>query len=120
MGGRRVPRIVREAFRRMSHVAFLDESEFFRTPTVQRTLAPRGRMPVLAAWDRRDRLSAISAITRSPVATRPNPYFEVNPHTIYLHRAGDGVPGRPAPAGASCPTVLPKCPPRKPPTIPIA
>ena len=80
--GDEFPRIVRDAFRRDAHLVFLDESGFFLTPTVRRTLAPRGQTPVLAAWDRRDRLSAISAITLSPVAARPNLYFEVYPHHI--------------------------------------
>jgi transposase len=66
--GDEFPRIVREAFRRRAYLVFLDESGFFLTPTVRRTLAPRGKTPVLAAWDRRDRLSAISCITLSPVA----------------------------------------------------
>ena len=84
--GDEFPRIVREAFRRRAHVVFLDESGFFLTPTVRRTLAPRGKTPVLDAWDRRDRLSAISAITLSPVAARPNLYFEVYPHTIHAEQ----------------------------------
>ena len=65
--GDEFPRIVREAFRRQAHLVFLDESGFFLTPTVRRTLAPRGQTPVLEAWDRRDRLSAISCVTVSPV-----------------------------------------------------
>jgi transposase len=77
------PRILREAFRRQSHLVFVDESGFFLTPTVRRTLAPRGRTPVLEAWDRHDRLSAISCITVSPVAGRPNLYFRVLPHNIH-------------------------------------
>ena len=36
------------------------------TPTVRRTLAPRGRTPILKSWDRHDRISAISAVTVSP------------------------------------------------------
>src|ERR1700722_9158510 len=52
--GDEFPRIVREAWRRKAHLVFLDESGFFLTPTVRRTLAPRGKTPVLAAWDRRD------------------------------------------------------------------
>jgi transposase len=81
--GDEFPRIVREAFRRRAYLVFLDESGFFLTPTVRRTLAPRGRTPVLEAWDRRDRLSAISAITVSPVAGRPGLSFEVLPHHVH-------------------------------------
>jgi transposase len=50
----------------MAHLVFLDESGFMLTPTVRRTLAPRGKAPVLHSWDRHDRISAISAITVSP------------------------------------------------------
>jgi transposase len=78
--GDEFPRIVREAFRRRAYIAFLDESGFFLTPTVRRTLAPRGRPPVLEAWDRRDRWSAISCITLSPVAGRPGLYFDLLDH----------------------------------------
>ena len=81
--GDEFPRIVRDAFRRKAHLAFLDESGFYLTPTVRRTLAPRGKTPVLAAWDRRDRLSAIRAITLSPVAAHPNLFFEVFDHTVH-------------------------------------
>lgn len=76
------PRIARETKARRAHLVFLDESGFFLTPTVRRTLAPRGRTPVLAAWDRRDRLSAISAITLSPVRAKPDLDFELYPHSI--------------------------------------
>jgi len=84
--GDEFPRIAREAFRRRAHLVFLDESGFFLTPTVRRTFAPRGQTPVLAAWDRRDRLSAISAITVSPVAARPNLFFEVFDHTVHAEQ----------------------------------
>src|SRR5687768_1739485 len=49
--GDEVPRIVREAFERQAHLVFLDESGFQLTPSVRRTLAPRGKTPVLEAWD---------------------------------------------------------------------
>jgi transposase len=71
------PRIAREAQGRGAHLVFLDESGFFLTPTVRRTWAPRGRTPVLDAWDRRDRISAISAITVSPRSRRLNLSFDL-------------------------------------------
>ena len=80
--GDEFPRIVREAWQRSAYLAFLDESGFFLTPTVRRTLAPRGRRPVLDAWDRRDRWSAISCVTLSPVAGRPGLYFDLLDHNI--------------------------------------
>jgi transposase len=80
--GDEFPRIVREAFCRRAYLVFLDESGFFLTPTVRRTLAPRGKTPVLDAWDRRDRWSAISCVTVSPVAGRPGLYFDLLDHNI--------------------------------------
>jgi transposase len=81
--GDEFPRIVREAWKRSAYIAFLDESGFFLTPTVRRTLAPRGKTPVLDAWDRRDRWSAISCVTLSPVAGRPGLYFDLFDHNIH-------------------------------------
>lgn len=73
------PRIAHEAQKRHAHLVFLDESGFMLTPTVRRTWAPRGQTPVLECWDRRDRVSAISAITVSPVQRRLNLYFDLLP-----------------------------------------
>jgi transposase len=78
--GDEYPRILREAFERQAHLLFWDESGFFLTPTVRRTLAPRGKTPVLLAFDRRDKLSAISCISVSPVAARPGLHFELLDH----------------------------------------
>jgi hypothetical protein len=71
------PRIVREAYRREAHLVFLDESGFQLTPTVRRTLAPRGQTPVVRCCDRRDRVSAISAITLSPQRAQTHLYFRL-------------------------------------------
>lgn len=51
-------------------------------PTVRRTWAPRGETPVLACWDRHDRLSAISALTVSPQRKRLGLYFDIVDHNI--------------------------------------
>ena len=71
---------------RKAHLVFLDESGFLLTPTVRRTMATRGQTPVLAAWDRRDRLSAISAVTVSPVTGRPNLFFRIFPHHVHAEQ----------------------------------
>lgn len=71
------PRIARRAEARGAHLVFLDESGFMLTPTVRRTWAPRGKTPVLDAWDRRDRISAISSITVSPKSRQLNLYFDL-------------------------------------------
>jgi transposase len=81
--GDEFPRIVREAWRREAYLVFLDESGFFLTPTVRRTLAPRGKTPVLDTWDRRDRWSAISCVTVSPAAGRPGLYFDLLDHNAH-------------------------------------
>src|SRR5262245_17990595 len=82
-----LPRVLREAWGRRAHLVFLDESGFQLTPSVRRTLAPRGRTPVLDAWDRRDRISAISCLTLSPVAGRPGLYFHLLPANATAHAA---------------------------------
>jgi transposase len=69
------PRILREAFRRKAHVAFLDESGFMLQPLVRRTLARRGQRVFLRCSARHDRISAISCVTLSPQAMRVGPYF---------------------------------------------
>lgn len=44
-------------------------------PLRRRTWAPRGQTPILRAWDRRDRLSTIGALTVSPRRRRLSLYF---------------------------------------------
>ena len=46
-------------------------------PTVRRTWAPKGKTPILKSYDRRDRLSAISAVTVSPKRKRLGLYFDI-------------------------------------------
>lgn len=83
--GDELPRIIREAFARKAHVAFLDESGFQLNPSVRRTLAPCGQTPVLEAWDRRDRISAISCVTLSPLLAHPGLYFRLLPVNRNAH-----------------------------------
>jgi transposase len=73
------PRIVRESWQRDATMVFLDEAGFMLTPTVRRTLAPRGQTPVLPAWQRHDRISAISCVTLGVNQERPGLYFELMP-----------------------------------------
>lgn len=56
-------------------------------PTVRRTWAPRGQTPIHYSWDRRDRLSAISAITASPQRRRLGLYFGLSDQNINADRA---------------------------------
>jgi transposase len=73
------PRILREAQQRGAHLAFLDESGYFLLAAVRRTWGPQGQTPIVPAWDRRDRISVISAITVSPVRQRLNLCFRLLP-----------------------------------------
>jgi len=73
------PRIAQAAQQRGAHLVFLDESGFMLNPSVRRTWAPRGATPVLDAWDRRDRISAISSISVSPKTRRLNLHFDLLP-----------------------------------------
>lgn len=52
-------------------------------PVVRRTWAPTGQTPIQYSWDRRDRLSAISAITVSPVRRRFGIYFHIYSQNIH-------------------------------------
>jgi transposase len=79
------PLVARDAQARGAHLVFLDESGFMLTPTVRRTWAPRGRTPVLDAWDRRDRISAISSLSISPVARRVNLHFDLLSDNANVH-----------------------------------
>jgi len=51
-------------------------------PVVRRTWAPRGQPPIHYSWDRRDRLSVISAITVSPERRRLGLHFDIHDHNI--------------------------------------
>ncbi len=51
-------------------------------PVCRRTWAPRGQTPVLRQWDRRDRLSAISALTVAPRRRRFGLYWALYRHNI--------------------------------------
>ena len=84
------PRIAREAFARGAHLVFLDEAGFQLTPCLRRTWAPRGQTPILEAWDRRDKISAISCVTVSPRSRRLNLYFDLLPDNASV-RAEDVV-----------------------------
>ncbi len=77
--------IIRRARRRKAHLVFLDESGFMLTPTVRRTLAPRGKTPILKSWDRHDRISAISAVTVSPKRRRLGLDFRLLPDDANAH-----------------------------------
>ncbi|MFO0887904.1 MAG: transposase [Isosphaeraceae bacterium] len=80
-----MPRIIEEAGARRAHLVFLDESGFQLAPVVRRTYAPRGKTPIVEAWHRKGRISAISAVTVSPVRRKPNLYFRLLPDNTNAH-----------------------------------
>ena len=51
-------------------------------PVVRRTWAPKGQTPIHYSWDRRDRLSVISAITASPKRRHLGLYFDIHADNI--------------------------------------
>jgi transposase len=69
------PRILREAWRRKAHIAFLDESGFMLMPLVRRTLARRGKRVFMRCSAKHDRVSVISCVTLSPQARHVGLYF---------------------------------------------
>ncbi|MFH1371598.1 MAG: transposase [Planctomycetota bacterium] len=68
-------------------MVFADESGFMLQPTVRRTWAPKGQTPIHYSWDRRDRLSVISAITLSPQRRHMGLYFTVFDQNITADEA---------------------------------
>jgi transposase len=69
------PRILRDAWRRAAHIAFLDESGCMLAPLVRRTLAPRGERVKLGCSAKRDKISVISCVTLSPRAMPVGLYY---------------------------------------------
>jgi transposase len=61
---------------------FADESGFQLIPTVRRTWAPQGQTPLIHHWDRRDKVSAISAITVSPRRHQLGLSLHVHPNNL--------------------------------------
>ena len=61
---------------------FADETGFMLQPVVRRTWAPRGQTPIHYSWDRRERLSAISALAVSPQRRRLGLHFVLLDHNV--------------------------------------
>ena len=60
-------------------------------PTVRRTRAPKGQTPIHYSWDRRDRLSVISAIKVSPKRRYLGLYFAIQDSNICADNFEDFV-----------------------------
>ena len=61
---------------------FLDESGFLLIPNVRKTWAPIGCTPTVRHSYRRDKLSAISAVSVSQARTRMGLYMHLHPDNI--------------------------------------
>jgi transposase len=61
---------------------FLDESGFLLIPNVRKTWAPIGCTPTVRHRYQRDKLSAISAVSVSPVRPRVGLYMHLHPANI--------------------------------------
>jgi len=61
----------------LTPLVFLDESGFMLQPLRRRTWAPSGQTPLQKAWDRHERISAISVICVSPLQHRLSHYFQL-------------------------------------------
>jgi transposase len=58
-----------------AHLVFVDESGFLLIPSVHKTWAPRGQTPIIRHRYRRDKVSAISGLSVSPVRRRLGLYW---------------------------------------------
>lgn len=75
----------KKARRLNAHLVFLDESGFLLIPNVRRTWAPRGQTPLLRHRYRRDKISAISAVTLSARRRRLGLYVHFHPDQNITH-----------------------------------
>lgn len=72
----------KKARRLSAHLVFVDESGFLLLPNLKRTWAPRGATPVVKHRYRRDKVSAISAVTVSPQRHRLGLYIHFHTSNI--------------------------------------
>ena len=63
------PALVQKARRLGLHLIFVDESGFYLLPSVVKTYAPRAHTPILGAWQTRDHLSVMGALTLNGLHT---------------------------------------------------
>jgi transposase len=70
----------KSAQRRRAHLVLIDESGFLMSPLVRRTLAPRGKTPLLKTkGSHRDKVSLVAALSISPKRHRLGLYWRSYP-----------------------------------------
>jgi len=81
----------KSARRQRAHLVLIDESGFLMSPLVRRTLAPRGRTPILKTTAaRREKVSVTAALTISPRRQRLGLYWRTYPRSfVNSQRAAD-------------------------------
>jgi transposase len=57
------PELLERAWRERRSLVFVDESGFYLLPGVVKTYSPEGKTPVIRAWQTRDHLSVMGAVT---------------------------------------------------------
>jgi len=71
------------ARRRRAHIVLIDESGFLMSPLVRRTLAPRGKTPLLKPKaSHREKVSVTAALTISPKRHRLGLYWKTFPRSF--------------------------------------
>jgi transposase len=71
------------ARRRRAHLVLIDESGFLMSPLVRRTLAPRGKTPLLKTKaSHREKVSVTAALTISPKRHRLGLYWKTFPRSF--------------------------------------
>jgi transposase len=78
--------VKKNAARLGAHIVFADESGFQLTPNVLRTWAPQGQTPVVRHRARRDKVSAISAVSVSPRRQRLGLHFRLHENNLNQQR----------------------------------
>lgn len=72
----------KKALRNRWAVVFVDESGFMLQPTIRKMWAPRGQAPILECYDRRGRLTDVSALSVSPQCRRLGLLFDILDHNL--------------------------------------
>jgi putative transposase len=81
----------KSARRQRAHLVLIDESGFLMSPLVRRTLAPRGKPPILKTTGKRhEKVSVTAALTISPRRRRLGLYWRSFPRSyVNAQRAAD-------------------------------
>lgn len=71
---------IKKVRKNQANSVLIDESGFMLQSLMRQTWAPVGNTPVMDAWDRHDRLTAITALTLASKTVRCHLYFKLLRH----------------------------------------